>query len=106
VETEKVRSIRAEPVRRQPVPERRAKGTRWVGRLRLPIAGPYRPWARLYRLPDGRLTWTVRLWEVDRATVRRVDTEVLRAFARANRLTELLDAIEALVRRAEAGGRP
>jgi len=106
VETEAVVSNRAEPVLRQPVPELPAPGARPVGALRLPIAGPYRPWARLYRLPGGRLVWTVRLWEVDRATVRWVATDELRAFARANRLPALLDAIETLVRRAAAEERP
>ncbi|MGD0249692.1 MAG: hypothetical protein ABSB97_02215 [Thermoplasmata archaeon] len=79
---------------------------RWIGALRLPIAGPYRPWARLYCLPDGLLTWRVRLWEVDRAIVRCVETEVLRTFARVNRLPVLLDEIETLVRWAGAGAGP
>jgi hypothetical protein len=66
----------------------------------LPIAGPYRPWARLYRLPDGRLGWTVRLWDTDRADLRWVDTEALRTFAAVNRLPSVRTGIDALLERA------
>lgn len=106
METEEVVSNREEPVLRQPVPEHAVAAGRPVGALRLPIAGPYRPWARLYRLPDGRLAWRVRLWEVDRAQVRCVETEVLRTFARVNRFPVLLEEIETLVRRAGGEERP
>jgi hypothetical protein len=70
-----------------------------VGEVRLPIAGPYRPRARLYRLPDGRLLWCVRLWEHDRAVRHALPTSALRAFARVNGLPRLAAEIEALVRR-------
>ena len=106
METETVVSKRVEPVLPQPVPDRALPAGRRIGAIRLPIAGPYRPRARLYRLPDGRLTWSVRLWEVDRPVVRWVGTDVLRAFARANRLPALLAEIDTLVRRAEAEERP
>lgn len=72
---------------------------RRLGRLRLPIAGPYRPWATAYRLPDGRIVWCVRLWEVDRAVRRCVGRHVVHAFCRMNRL----HALEAEVDRVEAG---
>jgi hypothetical protein len=71
----------------------------------LPLAGPYRPHARLYRLSDGRLLWHVRLWEVDRAVPHVVSTDALRTFARLNRLPGLEAAIDALVRRAVEAGR-
>lgn len=82
----------------------RISRTRAVGRVRLPLAGPYAPWATLYRLPDGRLLWCVRLWEGDRAVRRLVATDVLRAFARRNRLVDLAAALDVLVRRAGDDG--
>ncbi|MCI4337518.1 MAG: hypothetical protein L3K17_10120, partial [Thermoplasmata archaeon] len=36
---------------------------RRIGRVRLPLALAYRPWATLYVLPDGRRWWVIRLWE-------------------------------------------
>jgi hypothetical protein len=74
-----------------------------VGWVRLPLAGPYRPAARLYRFPDGRLLWHVRLWEYDRAVPHLVATSVLVTFARRNRLPSLEAAIDRLVRRALGG---
>jgi len=71
-----------------------------VGRVRLPLAGPYRPAARLYHFPDGRLLWHVRLWEYDRAVPHLVGTPVLIAFARLNRLRSLEEEIEQLVQNA------
>jgi len=73
---------------------------RRVGELRLPIAGPYRPRARLYLYPDGRLLWLVRLWEGDRAVPHLVASAVLREFARVNGLPQLRSEIDALVERA------
>lgn len=69
---------------------------RRVGRLRLPLAGPYRPWATLYRHPDGRAFWVVRLWEVDHAVRRVYSTATLRAWARGQGLTALLAEVDAL----------
>ena len=60
-----------------------------MGAVRLPLAGPYRPWARLYVRTDGTLEWVVRLWEFDRPVPRTVGTETLRVFARINGLREL-----------------
>ncbi|MGA8665205.1 MAG: hypothetical protein WB809_09150 [Thermoplasmata archaeon] len=76
--------------------------------MRLPLAGPYRPRARLFRMPDGRLLWTVRLWEYDRAVTHAVSTDVLRRFARVNGLSRLAGEVEELVARvlAETRGRP
>jgi hypothetical protein len=75
--------------------------------VRLPIAGPYCPVARLYRFPDGRLLWHVRLWEYDRAVPHVVRTETLIAFARANRFRALEQQIDQLARiaREDRGGR-
>ncbi len=71
-----------------------------MGAVRLPLAGPYLPRARLFQLPDGRLLWQLRLWEVDRAVVHLVSTEVLRTFARVNRLPTLEAEVAALVQQA------
>ena len=71
----------------------------YVGRVRLPIAGPYRPWARLYRLPDLRLVWVVRLWDQGRAVRRVTSTPVLLEFARLNRLPALASRVRSLNRR-------
>ncbi|HEV2165881.1 MAG TPA: hypothetical protein VGS23_02710 [Thermoplasmata archaeon] len=71
-----------------PGPTHRTRTVR-LGRLRLPIAGPYRPWATAYRLPDGRVVWCLRLWEVDRAVTRCVPTSEVRHFCRINRLGPL-----------------
>lgn len=95
-----------EPVPGEPFPERSAVRVRKVGELRLPIAGPYRPRARLYRYPDGRLLWLVRLWEYDRVVPHLVSTAVLREFARRNGLPRVRADVDSLVERATAGGRP
>jgi hypothetical protein len=71
----------------------------YVGRVRVPIAGPYRPWARLYRLPDRRRVWVVRLWDRDRAVRRVASTIVLLEFARLNRLPALATRVRSLDRR-------
>jgi hypothetical protein len=60
-----------------------------VGRLRVPIAGAYQPWATLYRLPDGRELWCLRLWEGDRPVRRTVGTPTLLEYARRSRLRTL-----------------
>jgi hypothetical protein len=96
----------SEPVPSLPLPERPAYRVRKVGELRLPIAGPYCPRARLYQYPDGRLLWLVRLWERDRAVPHLVSTAVLREFARVNGLSRLRAEVDALVERATARPRP
>jgi hypothetical protein len=83
-----------EPVRRRPLPR-----VRRIGELRLPVAGPYRPRARLYLFPDGRLLWLVRLWEHDRPVPHLVPHDTLRAFAQINRLRTTLEEIDALALR-------
>ncbi len=86
----------------QPIPRRTRRRVRRIGELRLPIAGPYCPRARLYLFPDGRTIWVVRLWEVDRAVTRALGTPVLRAYARSSGLTDLLAEIDRLDARARA----
>jgi hypothetical protein len=105
LETVQVVSERPQPFPRQPVSDRKTDPLEWFGALRLPIAGPYRPMARLYRTSDGELRWRVRLWETDRVVVRHVDTDVLRTFARVNGLRALADEIEAVVADARRRGR-
>lgn len=75
----------------------------YVGRLRLPIAGPYRPWARLYRMPNRRLVWVVRLWNEDRPVRRIVGTSVLLEFARLNGLSAVSSRVRWLARRGWSG---
>ncbi len=70
---------------------------RRVGRLRLPVAGPYHPWATLYRFPDGRTFWVLRLWEVDRVVRRCVSTTALRSYAAHSGLPRVLAAIDRLL---------
>jgi hypothetical protein len=106
LDAERIVETSAEPVPSLPLPERAVPRVRKVGELRLPIAVPYLPRARLYRYPDGRLLWLVRLWEVDRAVPHLVSTEVLREFARENGLARLRAEVDALVERATAGHRP
>lgn len=86
----------------QPVRRRSRHNVREVGALRLPLAGPYRPRARLYLFPDGRRLWLVRLWEYDRPVAHLVRTERLLAFARTNGLARTVAEIEELCRRADA----
>ena len=90
----------------QPVPKHFTARVRRVGALRLPIAGPYCPRARLFQYPDGRLVWLVRLWERDRAVPHLVSTAVLREFARINRLPAVRAEVDALVERATERTRP
>jgi len=105
LDAERIDATPPEPFLRVPLPDRRALRVRKLGEIRLPIAGPYRPRARLYRYPDGRLLWLVRLWEVDRAVPHLVSTAVLREFARRNGLARVRAEVDALVERARAGDR-
>ncbi|MGI0151842.1 MAG: hypothetical protein ACREC5_07895, partial [Thermoplasmata archaeon] len=87
-----------------PVPPTECReGPRPVGRLRLPLGLHQQPWATLYRFPDGRLEWCVRLWHIDRPVWSIVPTHVLRRYARESRLPELVDGIEALLEAACGG---
>jgi len=94
-----------QPIPDQCVPDdpRQAARIEYVGRLRVPLAGPYRPWARLYRLPDGRTLWVLRLWDRTTAVRRVTTTEVLLRFAKLNGLTGLGARVRALERRARSG---
>ncbi|MGA8304025.1 MAG: hypothetical protein WB873_10110 [Thermoplasmata archaeon] len=83
----------------QPVRRRPRRRVRKIGELRLPIAIPYRPRARLYLFPDGRLLWLVRLWEHDRAVAHLVRPETLTSYARVNALWTTLAEIDTLHRR-------
>ena len=87
-----------QPLPSEPVPDvrRPRRRPRFLGEVRLPIAGPYHPRARLYELPDGRRLWTVRLWEYDRPVPHAVGTHVLLAFARRNGLLSLAREVERL----------
>jgi hypothetical protein len=91
----------AEPVRRRTTPP----ATEYVGEVRLPLADGCHPRARLYLLPDARLLWVVRLWEVDHVVAHAVATATIRAFARANRLPSVLAEIDALVAAAREAAR-
>lgn len=86
----------------QPVPASfaalRRTRLRRLGSVRVPIAGPYRPTAHLIALPDGRLLWWVRLWEVDRAVPHLIPTHRLLRYARASRLVALEREVRTLVR--------
>ncbi len=101
-DAEGIETPSCQPVPRPVAPRRRAIV---VGDVRLPLAGPYAPRARLVLLPDGRMLWKVRLWEADRAVPHVVGTEILRTFARVNRLDDLARRLEALVGEAERRGR-
>ena len=70
---------------------------RRVGRVRLPLALSYRPWATLYVLPDGRPWWVVRLWEGDRPVTRVVPTSALLRFARVNGHAAVARAVAELI---------
>ena len=80
----------------------RTRGSGRLASIRLPIAGPYRPRARLYLFPDGRLLWHVRLWEHDRPVAHLVRTDTLRTFALVNGLRTTLEEVDALDRRGRA----
>jgi hypothetical protein len=88
-----------------PIPEHVETDSRveYVGRLRVPVAGPYRPWARLYRLPDLRLVWVLRLWDRDRAVRRVTSTLALLEFAQLNGLRALAARVRSLDRRGRSG---
>jgi hypothetical protein len=90
--------------RLEPIPRRTNRAVRCLGAVRLPIAGPYRPMARLYRFPDGRLLWHVRLWEYDRAVPHLVATDVLVRYVRNSGFSEVAREIDRLVGRARALG--
>lgn len=98
---------RSEPKGSQPFAERTSRrlASRRVvrlGRVRVPLAGPYAPWATIFRMPDGRLLATIRLWEVDRAVRRCLPAERLLAYARRSGLLVLAATLESWLE--EKGG--
>lgn len=106
LKTSTVAPNRPLPLPCQPVPALSVRGSRVIGSLRLPIAGPYRPRAVLRVRGNGESFWTVRLWDVDRPVLRIVDTPTLRAFARVNRLPAIEAAIDEMLIRAAYARRP
>jgi hypothetical protein len=94
-----------EPNAPQPIPRRTRARVRRIGEVRLPIAGPYRPRARLYLFPDGRTVWVVRLWEYDRPVTHALSTAAVRAYAHQNRLVSLALEIDRLAACARAEAR-
>jgi hypothetical protein len=60
----------------------------------------------LYRLPDGRAVWVVRLWEVDRPYRRVVSTATLLRFAQLNRLPGVAAEIRSILREVFDGEEP
>ncbi len=93
----------------QPVPElctwaaasKAARVTR-LARLRVPVTLTARPWATLYRLPDGRRLWCLRLWDGNAPRRRCVTTARLLEYARASGLRELERALRAADATADA----
>lgn len=102
MDAKRVDRIPSQPVPRTN-PTARSRTNRPLGSVRLPLAGPYRPRATLYRLGDGRLLWTVRLWEYDRAVHHVVSTGVLLRFARLNGLAAVEREVAEVVRAATEG---
>jgi hypothetical protein len=98
------RSCASDEHAHSPVP-RPAQGIERLGRLRVPLTLVHRPWAALYRYPDGRLLWCLRLWMGERVVARVVSTSTLRRYARSSRLTALEAEIEELLARARRPGR-
>ena len=97
--------IPAEPLAPRPRISR-GRRLRRLGSVRVPIAGPYLPRATLYQFPDGRLLWTLRLWEEDRVVRRVFATSDLLRYARLNLLASLEAELEAVISRATADADP
>ena len=100
---QRTRSLEPLPTRSSDLSDLPTARVRRVGALRVPLAGPYYPRATLFRMPDGRLLWSVRLWEGDHVERRLFSTVVLRAFADRSGLSRLRSEIDDLV--AQAVGR-
>jgi len=63
--------------------------SKWIT-LRSKVDAPSNYPARWWKpLPDGRIVWCVRLWEVDRAVRRCVSSATIRRFCQINRLPEV-----------------
>jgi hypothetical protein len=99
---------RPKVVLEEPVPELIDEATnpatpppRPVARIRVPLTLTVQPWATLYRLPDGRRWWCVRLRDGGLVQTRCVTTDRLRAYARVNRLREMERALDEALTPAE-----
>lgn len=77
-----------------------------IGRVRVPITLTVAPWATLYRFPDGRLLWCLRLWDRERAATRCVSTPPLRGYVRESGFSALAAEIDELCERAKTSARP
>lgn len=82
------------------------RGTRLVGSVRVPLTLHAQPKATVYRFPDGRTLWCLRLWESDRPVRRCVSTATLRRFARIQCVPELTAAIDRLIDSLREGDDP
>ncbi|HTT26538.1 MAG TPA: hypothetical protein VMH90_06225 [Thermoplasmata archaeon] len=101
MEAQRPKVVPAEPVPR-PHDERSSPDPvrpRPLARIRVPLTLTVQPWATLYRLPDGRRWWCLRLREDGEIRTRCVSTARLRAYARASRLPALEAAIDAALSR-------
>lgn len=100
MQTEALRATEVQPVPDPTVPCRAPPRLRPRAEVRVPLTLTVRPRARLYRLPDGRLLWCLRLPEDGVVRTRCVDSARLLRYARSSGLAELeADLVEALARR-------
>lgn len=65
-----------------------------LGRVRIPLALAYRPWATAYRLPDGRTIWCLRVWAIDRAVTVCASTSTLATYCWRSRLDAVAREVE------------
>ncbi|HKS59462.1 MAG TPA: hypothetical protein VJS68_01635 [Thermoplasmata archaeon] len=68
-----------------------------LGGVRVPLTLHHLPWANLFRLPDGRVVVTLRLWNLDRVERRCVPLDLLVTYARRNGLRALTGEIERIL---------
>ena len=73
-------------------------------RIRVPLTLTVRPWATLYRLPDGREIWCLRLRDDGEVRTRCVPTERLRSYARRSGLRTLEADLRRATKRRGTGG--
>jgi len=105
METVRPKVVPAEPVP-EPYPNAPAPLDRRpapMARIRVPLTLTVRPWATLYRLPDGRRWWCVRLREDGTVRTRCVSTARLRAYARINGLRAMEEELDAALARLAGG---
>ena len=80
----------------------RGAGLSRVARVQVPLTLTVRPWATLYRLPDGARIWCLRLPSGGEVRSRCVRTGTLLRYARSSGLVELEDELAEALARAEA----